>query len=106
MTCDLCNADINPYYDISAEVVRMNKELLKVASWSPAASKILLPGRVVLLRNGHFPGNLAILLRNAPVLVRDGMKSDSKAYWAVVLVTPDQKSGEDGELSLCGPELL
>jgi antiviral helicase SKI2 len=87
---------------------------LKVASWTAAASKIFSPGRVVILRNGvstnkarsalwtkltkeHYPGNLAILLRNAPALISGTEKSDSKAFHVLVLLTPDQKSGEDGE---------
>ena len=50
----------------------------------------------------HFPGNLAVLLRNAPSLLRDGMKSDAKAFWVLALVTPAQKSGEEG-MSLVSP---
>lgn len=46
----------------------------------------------------HHPGNLAVLLRSAPTIVKDGTKSDSKAFWALVLVTPEQKSGKSGAL--------
>ncbi len=28
-------------------------------------------------------------------MVRDGVKSDAKAYWILALVTPAQKSGKD-----------
>lgn len=45
----------------------------------------------------HLSGNLAVLLRNAASLVREGMKSDSKAYYALALVTPEQKSKRHGE---------
>lgn len=38
-----------------------------------------------------------MILRNAPTLVRDGMKSDAKAYHVLVLLTPSQKSGKEGK---------
>ena len=52
MTCEKCLKDITAYYDLSAEIIRINTQLLKVASWHAPAGKILAPGRVVLLRDG------------------------------------------------------
>jgi hypothetical protein len=49
--CQVCNADINAFYDLSAEVVRVNASLIKQASFA-AGGKILIPGRVVVLRDG------------------------------------------------------
>jgi antiviral helicase SKI2 len=57
---------------------------------------VQIGSRCELMRK-HYPGNLAILLRNAPQIIPDGEKSEYKAFHVVVLVTPDQKSGEDGE---------
>lgn len=42
------------------------------------------------------PGNLAVILRNAPALVREGMKVDAKAFLVMVLVTKNQKGGAEG----------
>ncbi|RXK39428.1 antiviral helicase SKI2 [Tremella mesenterica] len=95
LTCETCLPDISPFYDISAQVVRTQASLLRMASWAPAGGKIFAPGRVVILRNGHLPANIAVLLRNAPSLVRDGLKSDSKAFYALALVTEKQKSGKE-----------
>lgn len=50
--CEVCTPDIEPFYDISAEAVRVNKSLTKTASWAPLGGKIFNPGRVVILRNG------------------------------------------------------
>ncbi|ORX40739.1 NUC185 domain-domain-containing protein [Kockovaella imperatae] len=91
VTCDKCAKDIMAFYDLSAEIVRLNTQLLKTASWNPQAGKILAPGRVIVLRNNHFPGNLAVILRNAPSLVRDGIKTDAKAFLVLVLVTKGQE---------------
>ena len=118
MTCENCNTDIRAFYDLSAEIVRVNAQLLKTASWNNQAGKILSPGRVFVLRNGvsvsrssrlvadgnqHFPGNLAVILRNAPSIMRDGVRSDARGYHVLVLVTKSQKAGEEGQ---CGvPEL-
>ena len=49
--------------------------------------------------NKHFPGNLAVVLRNAPNLVRDGLKSDARAFWVLSLVSQRVKSGKEGTYS-------
>ncbi|KAK8853069.1 hypothetical protein IAR55_003770 [Kwoniella newhampshirensis] len=95
VACDICNTDIDAFYDLSMEAVRVNTSLIKRAAWAPQASKIYVPGRVVILRNGHYSGNLAVVLRSAPNLVVDGGKSDAKAWRVLALVTPGQKSKKE-----------
>lgn len=89
----MCSPDISAFYDLSSEVVRLNTQLMKQAAWAPG--KQMIPGRVVILRDGHFPGNVAVVLRNAPSIVLDGVKRDSKAFWVLALVTKAQKSRRD-----------
>ncbi|OCF39629.1 antiviral helicase SKI2 [Kwoniella heveanensis CBS 569] len=93
--CDICKIDIDAFYQLSSEAVRLNTAVIKQASFAQNATKMFVPGRVVVLRNGHLPGNLAILLRSAPSIVTDGVKSDAKAYRMLVLVTPGQKSKKE-----------
>ncbi|WVF73142.1 hypothetical protein IAT40_007961 [Kwoniella sp. CBS 6097] len=93
--CDICKTDIDAFYQLSSEAVRLNTAVIKQASYAQNATKMFVPGRVVVLRNGHLPGNLAILLRSAPSIVTDGVKSDAKAYRMLVLVTPGQKSKKE-----------
>ena len=45
----------------------------------------------------HFPANLAVILSNHPNLGPDGQRPDVKAFRVLVLVTPGQKSGKEGE---------
>lgn len=102
--CAVCKPDIEAYYDLSAEIVRLNRTLMGQAAWAPG--KQMIPGRIVALHDGvsckltqmsnsqHFPGNIAIILRNAPSIVREGVKSDAKAFWVLALVTKSQLSGK------------
>ncbi|WVO12427.1 hypothetical protein L204_100026 [Cryptococcus depauperatus] len=93
--CVTCSPDINAYYDLSHECARINAQFLIKASRSTQSGKVFLPGRVVVLRNSHYPGNLAIILGNAPRIAMDSGVQPSKAYKVLVLVTPSQKSGQD-----------
>lgn len=49
--CDVCGKDIDAFYSVSAEAVRVNAQLLHEASWSLAGRKSFTPGRVILIRN-------------------------------------------------------
>jgi len=50
--CQTCTKDISPFYDLSAEVVRINTQFITKASWETGLGKTLAPGRVVVLHNG------------------------------------------------------
>lgn len=108
LDCPVCKPDIGAFYDLSAEVVRLNTQIMTQMAWAPG--KQMVPGRIVLLRDNHFPGNLAVVLRPAPSIVRDGVKSDAKAFWVLALVTKGQKSKrddvKDGELPPRWPATL
>nr|XP_019010148.1 antiviral helicase SKI2 [Kwoniella pini CBS 10737]OCF48929.1 antiviral helicase SKI2 [Kwoniella pini CBS 10737] len=93
--CSICKVDIDAFYQLSAEIVRINQNIFKQASYAQNSGKLFVPGRVVILRNGHLPGNLAILLRSATSLTTDGIKSDAKAWRMLVLVTPGQRSRKE-----------
>lgn len=94
MECPTCKPDIEAFYDLSAEIVRINTSLVNQAAWAPG--KHLSPGRVVLLRDGRFPGNVALILRNAPSVVREGIKSDARAYHVLVLTTKQRMAQVNG----------
>jgi antiviral helicase SKI2 len=52
LECEVCLEDINKYYDLSAEIVDINQQLLELASTHVQGSKSLSAGRVVVLRDG------------------------------------------------------
>ncbi|KAF8167466.1 antiviral helicase [Crassisporium funariophilum] len=96
LDCMVCSHDIDVYYDESRDIVEKNRKLLGFALGHPQGSKTLGPGRVVIVRDGHFrSNNVAIILRQAPVQAIDsGVLAKVKTYFALVLVDPDIKSGK------------
>lgn len=52
LSCELCLPDINHYYDDSFKIVSKNQSLLSMASGHPQGSKLLAPGRVIVVRDG------------------------------------------------------
>lgn len=93
LECTVCSADIAAFYDLSAEIVRVNAKLMAQMAWAPG--KQMVPGRIILLRDGHFPGNVAVVLRNAPSVIRDGIRSEARAFWVLALVTKAQFHKQD-----------
>jgi antiviral helicase SKI2 len=46
----VCKPDIEAFYDLSSEVVRINTNLMNQAAW--ASGKQMSPGRIVILHDG------------------------------------------------------
>jgi len=94
LTCELCLPDIEHYYDASLEAVELSRQLADLAVKS-RGSKFLAPGRVVILKDGHFrTGNVGVLLKPAPKPVTQaGKMEDIATYFVLALVSPDTKSG-------------
>ncbi|KAJ3797700.1 antiviral helicase [Lentinula aff. detonsa] len=95
LQCDLCTADIEEYYDKSAQISHLNQKLLSMATRHPRGSKSFDAGRVVILRDGHFQhNNIAVLLKLAPAQVTESnIKEKHKSYFVLVLVDEDLKNG-------------
>ncbi|KAK0199046.1 antiviral helicase [Armillaria mellea] len=98
LQCDICNVDIELFYDTSRSVVEFNQLLLSMAANSPHGQKVISSGRVVILRDHHFKtNNAAILLKQTPIQASDlGSTDKSKKYFVLALVdeaTKDKKNG-------------
>ncbi|EJU00146.1 antiviral helicase [Dacryopinax primogenitus] len=94
LDCPVCRPDIETFYDISADLAYLNSRLIELATTHPAGSKVLRPGRVVVLRNGHFGQNLAILLKAVPLQVSSPATSPlARQYLFLALADPDTKTG-------------
>ncbi|KDQ63053.1 hypothetical protein JAAARDRAFT_29053 [Jaapia argillacea MUCL 33604] len=89
LACHICSPDIEIFYDISYDLVDYNRRLLALASGHPHGIKSFTSGRVVILRDGHFASNAAILLK--PAVMELGVDK-VKTYWALALVDPETKS--------------
>ncbi|KAI0050634.1 antiviral helicase [Auriscalpium vulgare] len=91
LDCDICSADINRYYDVSADIVELNQRLLTLAAAHHQGSKALASGRVIVLRDGHFRWNAGLLLKSAPA------REQVRCYFVLALVDAETKEGKHEE---------
>ncbi|KAI0004078.1 antiviral helicase [Russula compacta] len=89
LECDICQEDINKYYELSAEIVDINQQLLGLASTHIQGSKALSSGRIVVLRDGHFRWAAALILK--PALAREQVKY----FFVLALVNSDTKTDKN-----------
>ncbi|KAI0035130.1 antiviral helicase [Vararia minispora EC-137] len=89
LECDICGEDIHRYYDVSADLVDLNEQLVTLASNHIQGSKSLSTGRVVVLRDGHFRWNAAVILKQA------ASRDQVKCYFVLALVSQESKGRQD-----------
>ncbi|CAA7264771.1 unnamed protein product [Cyclocybe aegerita] len=94
LQCDVCLPDIETQYDEISDITRKNQDLYEITIAQRQASKTFFPGRVVVLRDGHFRhNNIAVLLKAAPVPTLDsGVLAKGRTYFVLAWVHPDTKS--------------
>ncbi|CAG7851695.1 DExH-box ATP-dependent RNA helicase DExH11 {ECO:0000305}; AltName: Full=AtHELPS {ECO:0000303/PubMed:21535471}; AltName: Full=Protein SKI2 homolog {ECO:0000303/PubMed:22511887}; Short=AtSKI2 {ECO:0000303/PubMed:22511887} [Serendipita indica DSM 11827] len=92
LQCDVCTPDIQVVYDLSKEIIWRHQDLLSTAASQPAGTKLFAPGRIVILRDGHFSGNIAVLLKKAPLasVAQDGGQKLAP-YFVLALIDPETK---------------
>lgn len=114
LECDICSEDIDKHYDLSAEIVNINQQLLRLASADRQGSKYLSAGRVVVLRDNvrHSSFRLSYLLRGAIqhfrwaaalVLKPAPTHEQVKCFFVLSLVDSETKSGKNGTPHRNGP---
>ncbi|THV06548.1 ATP-dependent RNA helicase [Dendrothele bispora CBS 962.96] len=93
LQCDVCEPDIEQYYDDSAEIISLNKRLVTMAKRDRRGVKLFEAGRVVVLRDGHFKANnIAVLLRVAPAQPSEtGVLEKGLSYFILARVDSDTK---------------
>ncbi|TCD65475.1 hypothetical protein EIP91_002593 [Steccherinum ochraceum] len=92
LSCDVCSEDISRLYDTSKNIVTCNTQMLTMVSNHPASSRVLCPGRVVVLRDEHFRWNLGVVLKPAPVQASaSGVREKIKRYDVLALVDLETK---------------
>ncbi|KAF7307318.1 ATP-dependent RNA helicase [Mycena indigotica] len=93
LSCDICQSDIESFYDDSLAIVSANQQLFRMAVGHPQGSKLLSSGRVIILRDAHFKSNIAVLLKPAPLVASDsGLLEKSKTYFVLALVDQETKT--------------
>ncbi|KAG0707535.1 ATP-dependent RNA helicase [Suillus ampliporus] len=92
LECVVCLGDIEHYYDLSLEVVGLNSKLCTMVTSSPSNANLFGPGRVVVLRDGHFKrGNVGVLLKPDP---RQASSSVGKLFFVLSMVDQETKLGD------------
>lgn len=92
LECDICSVDIERYYDLSLEVVGLNNKLCTMVTSSPSNANLFGPGRVVILRDGHFRrGNVGVLLKPDP---RQASSFAGKLFFVLAMVDQETKLGD------------
>ncbi|KAG2156698.1 ATP-dependent RNA helicase, partial [Suillus bovinus] len=92
LECDICSLDIERYYDLSLEVVGLNNNLCTMVTSSPSNANLFGPGRVVILRDGHFRrGNVGVLLKPDP---RQASSFAGKLFFVLAMVDQETKLGD------------
>ncbi|CAG8705918.1 1840_t:CDS:10, partial [Rhizophagus irregularis] len=103
LECSICTRDINDYYDVSADIVRLTSSLynkLMNSSNSHLVYKALSPGRIVIINNGAYRNVAAVILRQPPknktLLASAGSKivPDDKTYKVFTLLDKDNNMSE------------
>ncbi|GJJ09981.1 hypothetical protein Clacol_004206 [Clathrus columnatus] len=93
LSCDICQPSIEDYYDRSAEITQLNQRILWLASKHPQGNRMLSAGRVVILKDGHFPSNIGVLLKIASFQVTaTGVLDHTKVYFVLAYVSPETKA--------------
>ena len=52
LSCEVCSQDIDELYETSSDILTLNQKLLSMAVDLPQKIKLLITGRVVILRDG------------------------------------------------------
>ena len=98
---------VRRFYDLSSRLVELNAVVVTHALEHSTASKIFVPGRVLVLRDHvrwrgsqicliaqHFPGVASLLIRSAPPQAdAAGVLSRDKHFFVLAAVTQEIKSG-------------
>ncbi|THH29341.1 hypothetical protein EUX98_g4845 [Antrodiella citrinella] len=106
LSCDICSPDISQLYETSKAIITCNNKMLKMVSDHPSSSRVLCPGRVVVLRDEHFRWNVGVVLKQAPVAASaSGVREKIKRYDVLALVDLATKNApaRSGDLQALAP---
>ncbi|KAK4703557.1 antiviral helicase SKI2, partial [Phenoliferia sp. Uapishka_3] len=82
--------ELHQFYDLSLRIVELNTAVLEGVLSHPAAAKVLATGRLVILSDGHFKDNPAVLLKSAPpAVLPSGVIDSTKQFFVLAFVPPD-----------------
>ncbi|GAA5886319.1 hypothetical protein JCM16303_003762 [Sporobolomyces ruberrimus] len=87
--------ELKRYYDLSQRIVDYNTSALEGVLSHPSAAKVLAAGRVVVLSDGHFRDNAAVILKAAPLATLPSGEIDrTPQYFVLAFVPPEIRAGK------------
>ncbi|KAJ3228151.1 hypothetical protein HK099_006031 [Clydaea vesicula] len=90
LNCNICDSDIDEYYDVSAKITLLNHELREMFINTPIGNKALCTGRVVIINNSFYRNSIGVLLPKSGFVSASGM-GDSKSYTVFILCRKREK---------------
>ncbi|GAA5916164.1 SKI complex RNA helicase subunit SKI2 [Sporobolomyces salmoneus] len=88
--------DLKRFYDLSQRIVDLNTSALEGVLSHPSAAKIFAAGRVVVLSDGHFRDNAAVLLKSAPLATLPSGEIDrTPQFFVLAFVPPEIRAGKN-----------
>ncbi|GAA6023491.1 hypothetical protein JCM11491_006599 [Sporobolomyces phaffii] len=88
--------ELGRYYDLSRRIVELNTSALEGVLAHPSAAKVFAPGRIVVLSDGHFCDNAAVLLKSAPLATLPTGEIDrTPQFYVLAFVPPEIRAGKN-----------
>ncbi|KIY51126.1 ATP-dependent RNA helicase [Fistulina hepatica ATCC 64428] len=91
LQCDLCQDDIEVYYDKCFDIAAHNVRLLSLAVEKPQGLKILAAGRVLILRDSAYFKSSAVGVLLKPCKTLPGSSDRTRYYWVLAVVNRNEK---------------
>ncbi|KAI8971231.1 NUC185 domain-containing protein [Pilobolus umbonatus] len=110
LDCAICEPDIERFYDLSGEVLQLNRNMMtQYISSIPVGNKVLNTGRFVIINTNVYRNTPAIILKPQPT----SANSTHKSFLCLVLLPKDFSIASSANLdeivplpitSICTPE--
>ncbi|BGP47048.1 Antiviral helicase ski2 [Rhodotorula kratochvilovae] len=87
--------ELRKFYDLEQRIVELNTAVLEGVLAHPSSGRTMSAGRVVILSDGHFRDNPAVLLKSAPqAVLPSGVLDPTKQFFVLAFVPPDIREGK------------
>ncbi|TNY19936.1 translation repressor [Rhodotorula diobovata] len=87
--------ELRRFYDLCQRIVELNTAVLEGVLAHPSSGRTMSAGRVVILSDGHFRDNPAVLLKSAPAAVLpSGVLDPTKQFFVLAFVPPEIREGK------------
>ncbi|KAF9210880.1 hypothetical protein BGZ59_008812 [Podila verticillata] len=92
LDCQICNKDIEEFYDMSTRMIQLNHQLMEKLLKQAAGMRALSAGRVVVLNSVFRRNTLAVILK--PVAGADLSAKQAKSFLCLVVVNEADDGSE------------